>query len=103
MATNTISDPRLNEIYMNTTEYDKVKNELKQAEVVFKKAKEEIFSFPKALHPLAVTSKQLAQSLEQLFPKESPYFCVGNEFIDAFTGLVAIYNDTVILTLIIGV
>eukprot|EP01022_Parablepharisma_sp_SALTPOND_P019381 TRINITY_DN329_c0_g2_i1.p1 TRINITY_DN329_c0_g2~~TRINITY_DN329_c0_g2_i1.p1 ORF type:complete len:441 (+),score=67.28 TRINITY_DN329_c0_g2_i1:3610-4932(+) len=95
-ASTTESDPRMQEMYMQDNEYEKMRTELKQAEAVFKKAKDEIFSYPKAMHPLAVTSKQMIQTIEQLYPKDCPYFGVGNEFCDAFSGLVAIYNDTVV-------
>ncbi len=81
---------------MQMDEYERVRNELKQAESVFRKAKDDIFSFPKALHPMAAASKAMMMTFEQLYPKESPYYAVGADYSVAFSGLVAIYNDEVV-------
>jgi len=91
----TETDPRMNEIYMQDAEYEKLRTALKEADTVFRKAKDEIYNYPKAMHPLALTSKNLIPVFEALYPKDSAYAAVGTEFNQAFSGLAAIYNDVV--------
>lgn len=89
------NDPRMQELYMRPDEYEKMRGQLIQIESLFTKVKDGVFYYPKALHPVAVASKELIQTLDQLFPKESPYTGVASVFNTAFSGLVAVYNDTV--------
>lgn len=95
MAMAETEDPRMNEIYMKDNACEKMSQELTRVETLFAKIKDGIFYYPKALHPMAVASKELTQSIEQLFPRECPYAGVTTIFSTAFAGLVAVYNDTV--------
>ena len=95
MSTTTEEDPRMQEIYMKDEEYENMRKELTQIETLYTKVKDGVFYYPKALHPMAASSKELMQYLEQLFPKDSPYTGVTSVFSVAFTGIVAIYNETV--------
>jgi len=89
------NDPRMQEPYMNSEIYEKMRTDLTQIETVFTKVKDGVFYYPKALHPMAVASKELIGTLDQLFPKDSPYNGVASVFNTSFSGLVAIYNETV--------
>ena len=80
---------------MQDAEFEKVRKEMVMAETAFRKGKDEIFAFPRAVHPLAVASKSLAQTFELLYPKDNAFYQLGSEFSDAFMGLVAAYNDMV--------
>jgi hypothetical protein len=88
-------DPRLQEKYMQDSEFEKMKTELSQAEAVFKKMKDDVYGFPKVVHPFAAHCKQMIKSCESLYPKECPFFEVGKEFSDAFEALASAYNEFV--------
>jgi hypothetical protein len=88
-------DPRMQEPYMKPEIYEKIRTDLTQIETLFAKVKDGVFYYPKAIHPMAVASKELITTLDQLFPKDSPYTGVASVFNTAFSGLVAIYNETV--------
>lgn len=91
----TDADPRMQELYMKPDEYERMRTQLTQIETLFTKVKDGVFYYPKALHPMAVASKELMQTLDQLFPKESPYTGVSGVFSTTFSGIVAVYNETV--------
>ena len=80
---------------MNFEEYEKTRKEILAIETIFTKVKEKIFYYPKALHPLAVASKELSQCFEQFFQSETSFAKVASIFNTTFTGIVAIYNETV--------
>lgn len=101
MASET-EDPRMHEVYMKDEAYERMRKELGQIETVFAKAKDCVFYYPKALHPMAVASKELTQALNQLFPRECVYSKVSTVFSAAFTGIVAVYNDTVHSSMSLG-
>eukprot|EP00831_Metopus_contortus_P049162 TRINITY_DN4046_c0_g1_i2.p1 TRINITY_DN4046_c0_g1~~TRINITY_DN4046_c0_g1_i2.p1 ORF type:complete len:313 (-),score=52.52 TRINITY_DN4046_c0_g1_i2:643-1581(-) len=86
-------DPRMQEKYMQSDEFEKVRTELLKIEKNFRKGREEIYGFPRAVHPLAVSCKSLGQTFDLLYPSDSPFLEVGREFSDAFSGIVAAYNE----------
>lgn len=91
-------DPRLQEKYMQEAEFEKMKADLLNAESAFKKIKEDVYNFPKVVHPMAAHCRQMQKSFEVLYPKETPFYEVGKEFIDSFDGVASAYNEMVSIT-----
>jgi len=102
MATLETEDSRIHEIYMKNEEYDKMRKQLTEIEGLFTKVKDGIFYYPRALHPMAVASKELKEAMEQLFPRDYCYAGVTTIFSTVFTELIATYNDTVTILITIG-